>query len=89
MNLADILLRTAAEHGSRAAVEHGSRTAVELGGSALTYAELDTASGRVAHCSPLVASTPATVSGSTLPNSLDGAAEGCHRQDPQEGDRLR
>ncbi|MFE5934864.1 long-chain fatty acid--CoA ligase [Streptomyces sp. NPDC056470] len=63
MNLADILLRTAAEHGPR--------TAVELGGSALTYAELDRASGRAAALLTARGVNPGDRVAVMLPNSLD------------------
>ncbi|MFF9909168.1 long-chain fatty acid--CoA ligase [Streptomyces sp. NPDC013457] len=63
MNLADILLRTAAEHGPR--------TAVELGDSALTYDELATASGRVAALLADRGVNPGDRVGVMLPNSLD------------------
>ncbi|MEU7011056.1 long-chain fatty acid--CoA ligase [Streptomyces sp. NPDC046332] len=63
MNLAEILPRTA--------VEHGHRTAVELGDTALTYAELDTLSGRVAALLTHRGVAPGDRVGVMLPNGLD------------------
>ncbi|MFG2576297.1 long-chain fatty acid--CoA ligase [Streptomyces sp. NPDC048481] len=63
MNLAARLTRTAAEHGHR--------IAVELGGNALTYAELDTAAGRVAALLTHRGVAPGDRVGVMLPNGLD------------------
>ncbi|MFD9033149.1 long-chain fatty acid--CoA ligase [Streptomyces sp. NPDC059567] len=63
MNLAEILSRTA--------TEHGTRTAVELGGDALTYAELDAAAGRVAALLAGRGVAPGDRVCVMLPNGLD------------------
>ncbi|WP_329112724.1 long-chain-fatty-acid--CoA ligase [Streptomyces sp. NBC_01353] len=63
MNLAEILSRTAAEHGPR--------TAVELGDDTFTYAELDTAVGRVAALLTGRGVNPGDRVGVMLPNGLD------------------
>ncbi|MEU9860629.1 long-chain fatty acid--CoA ligase [Streptomyces sp. NPDC047971] len=63
MNLAEIL--------HRAAAEHGSRTAVELGADTLTYAGLDAAAGRFAALLTARGVNPGDRVCVMLPNTLD------------------
>lgn len=63
MNLADLLSRTAATHGTRIAVELGDRS--------LTYTELDTLAGRVAALLTARGVTPGDRIAVMLPNLLE------------------